>query len=76
MANTNCLEGFQCPQCESYGPFRIEVTMTVLMYDEGSEDDDMSCDQHWGSDSYCACHECHYHGTAKDFQTPAQPSLL
>jgi hypothetical protein len=65
MANTNCLEGMMCPECGSEEPFRIVVTMTVLMYDAGSEDDPMGGDQEWGDS--CECHACGHAGTVKDF---------
>jgi len=68
--NTNCLEGMRCPRCGSYEPFRIVVSMTVLMYDAGSEDDPMGGDQDWGDASYCACGACGTSGNVKGFQIP------
>jgi hypothetical protein len=70
MANENCLEGMQCPnpKCLSYEPFRISVTTTVLMYDEGTEDDQMGGDQEWDETSYCECGECSHYGTVADFR--------
>jgi len=67
MTNTNCLKGFQCPKCKSFGPFRIEVTTTILMYDDGSDYDHDGLE--WEEDSYCECNECDFHGMVKDFQT-------
>lgn len=34
--NTNCLEGWQCPDCQSWGPFTVEVTTRVMLSDEGT----------------------------------------
>jgi len=53
--NTNCLEGMQCPECESYGPFVIGALAFFTHYDEGSDD----CgDLEWDGDSYCRCDDC------------------
>ncbi len=67
MANNNCLDGLRCPNCGSDEPFRIQVTQTVLMYDQGSEDDDMGGHMEWDESSYCECHECNDGATVKDF---------
>jgi hypothetical protein len=63
--NENCLMGFQCPECKSYGPFHILVTTMVLMSDEGTEES--GGDQEWDKDSYCACANCDHNGTVRDF---------
>jgi hypothetical protein len=70
MPNENCLEGMQCPKCGCEGPFTIGIKTTVLMTDEGSEDDPMGADQEWDDDSYCGCCEesCPFSGTVKDFR--------
>jgi len=65
--NTNCLEGMACPKCESYGPFHIDITTTVLHDDDGVIDD--SNDKHWGSDSWCMCNDCRYTATIKEFES-------
>ena len=68
MPNRNCLEGMRCPQCGSEEPFRIVVTMSVKMWDEGSGDDTMGGDQEWDEHSYCECCECEYHGNVGNFR--------
>jgi hypothetical protein len=65
MANTNCLAGIRCPSCGSEGPFIIEVTVQVVMSDEGSEYGEG--DLHWDEESYMRCAECDFDGTAADF---------
>ena len=65
MANTNCLAGIRCPSCGSEGPFIVEVTVQVVMSDEGSEYGEG--DLHWDEESYMRCVECDADGTAADF---------
>lgn len=62
--NTNCLEGFQCPECGSFGPFRIDASVTVLVHDDGTE----QCgDTEWEDTSRCICHECDHVATVGEF---------
>jgi len=65
MPNTNCLCGMQCPKCKSFEPFAIEITTTVRVFDDGT--DDQLSDTHWEDDSYCECGKCTFTGTVKDF---------
>jgi hypothetical protein len=50
--NINCLAGMKCPKCGSPEPFGIEVTMTVTMRDDGT-DDYGNCE--WDVSAYCEC---------------------
>lgn len=70
--NTNCLEGMKCPKCGSLEPFRIEVTTTAIMYDEGSDYDKYGGDLDWEDESYCKCMECDFEGAVKDFKETEQ----
>jgi hypothetical protein len=65
MANVNILEGMQCPQCKSDGPYRIRAHVLVLMDDDGTLDDLSGSE--WDFDSQCECEACDYAGTVKDF---------
>ena len=65
MSNTNCLAGIRCPSCGSEGPFIIQVTQQVRMYDEGTEE--CGSDIQWGDASYMRCEACDFDGTAADF---------
>ncbi len=58
--NTNCLEGTACPNCKSFGPFRIMVTTTVTVTDEGITDHGSV---EWDDESFCTCVAC---GTQED----------
>lgn len=66
--NTNCLEGFQCPErkCKSFGPFRIEVKTMLTVEDDGGGDTE---NNEWEDDSHCECVQCGQSGTVADFQT-------
>ena len=65
--NKNCLEGMQCPECGSEGPFRIRVNVEILMYDDGSTDSPNG-DQEWDDGSWCSCDECEHTGKVKAFR--------
>lgn len=71
--NTNCLAGLRCPECGSYGPFWINVTIhaEVLMCDDGTEDTKTQ-NTDWDDESDFRCSECRHTGTGKDFQEPAE----
>ena len=67
MANGNCLVGMQCPKCQSFEPFLIEVTVVVRMHDDGT--DAVDADQDWGHESWCCCDTCSFTGRVRDFQS-------
>lgn len=66
--NTNCLEGMVCPQCESEGPFNIQVSAIATVYDDGIED---SVNYEWEDESPCTCLSCKHDGTVADFMIKA-----
>lgn len=66
--NDNCLEGWQCHKCKSYGPFWISATVSawVMMSDEGTiESTTESTD--WEEDSYARCVQCSHAATVEYF---------
>jgi len=64
--NSNCLAGKRCPMCGSYGPLEVQVSMRVLLYDEGTEDaDDGSVEYDDHADT--TCYACRYEGKLRDF---------
>ena len=70
MTNTNCLQGFRCPECDESDAFRIEARITVFVTDDGTEDE---CGQYvWDGDSPCQCGDCGHNGTIKDFRVENQ----
>lgn len=76
--NENCLEGFECPTCGSYGPFRIWASKVgeVIVSDDGTEED-RSCfgDTTWEDDSGCTCWDCGNSGTVREFMGKSAPEF-
>ena len=64
--NSNYLEGMQCPECGSYGPFQIVCTVLLTVHDDGTESDGGDVD--WNHDSYCRCPMCEKAGEVADFE--------
>lgn len=64
--NVNCLEGMECPKCGSFGPFTIEVTKSVIMHDDGSED--IGGDETWNDGAHCRNDECEHFGILEEFR--------
>lgn len=65
-ANVNCLAGKRCPSCGSFGPLEVQVSMRVLLYDEGTDNaDDGSVEFDGGSGAMC--YTCRYEGKLRDF---------
>jgi hypothetical protein len=62
--NTNCLEGMQCPNCESEGPFNIEVGGWAKVTDMGTDE---LYDIDWDMESGCHCPQCFHEGTVESF---------
>jgi hypothetical protein len=69
MPNNNCLEGFQCPQCDSYAPFNIEAKIVVEVHDDGTSAANDRYDTEWDNDSWCQCVQCSKIGKVRDFYT-------
>jgi hypothetical protein len=64
--NVNCLEGKCCPECGSYGPFEIVVTMRVLLYDNGTDGAEDGSTE-YGDDTPTTCCACQHEATFEDF---------
>jgi len=65
--NTNVLEGFECPNCGSLGPFRIAAKSVFEVYDSGA---DSFTDVEWEDNSAVVCCSCEHEGTVKSFARP------
>ncbi len=64
--NHNCLQGKRCPECGSYGPFEVSVSMRVLLLDSGSDDaEDGAIEYH--DESWTVCRACRHEGKFGDF---------
>lgn len=67
MANTNCLEGVQCPACGQEDRFIILARVAVEVTDDGTED--TGGDYEWDGDAPTTCGGCGRHGPLKTFQS-------
>jgi hypothetical protein len=59
--NVNCLEGKCCPNCGSFGPFEVVVSIRVLLFDDGSGDAEDGTIE-YDDDSPAMCNVCGYEG--------------
>lgn len=66
--NENCLAGIWCPNCGSWGSFRIHGTAWFKCFDDDGCSDVEEMD--WENDSQCICVVCKHSGTIDDFRTP------
>jgi hypothetical protein len=71
MANSNCLSGLHCPNCESFGPYHIDGTATFEVFDDGTSE---FTNVEWDEDSPARC-TCGFRGTLKDFQEKKTKSV-
>jgi hypothetical protein len=57
--NVNCLEGKRCPECGSYGPFEVVISMRVLLHDDGGYDAEDGTIE-FNDDAPALCQACRY----------------
>jgi hypothetical protein len=64
--NVNCLDGKRCPECGSFGPFEVIVSMRVLLSDNGT---DYAKDgaAEFGDDAPAMCLSCQHKGQFGEF---------
>lgn len=72
--NTNCLEGWQCPECGSFGPFDITASAVFHVTDDGAEYG--GCGVEWEDENYACCAECDKLGTVSMFTCKRKYSVL
>lgn len=66
--NTNCLQGVMCPQCGHTTDFHIVVEASVLMTDEGH--DNNPHDTEWNENSGITCPRCRFQDIVDEFRHP------
>lgn len=69
-SNTNCLEGIQCPTCQSTEPFWIECTVSVRVFDDGTDNYE---GYEWDDDSPIRCEACDASATVGLFRRGHAP---
>ena len=67
MTNNNVLQGIQCPECKSYGPFNIHGEALFLDVDDYGVSEFENFE--WSDESSFYCVMCKHHGQAKEFKT-------
>jgi len=65
MSNENCLAGLRCPNCGSYGPYRIEIKTLATVTDDGTDEYEGA---DWEDESFCGCIDCSHDGKVADFK--------
>lgn len=64
--NTNCLEGWRCPECGQCDEFKVSAVQTVTLTDEGTGPVD-NADAYYDDESFCMCARCEHEGKVSDF---------
>ena len=64
--NVDFLDGKRCPECGSYGPFELLVSMRIRLYDNGTEDAEDGSKE-YNDDSIATCCACQHEGKFGDF---------
>lgn len=64
--NVNCLEGKRCPECGSYGPFEIVVTIRLLLYDNHTDNAEDGTTE-YDDDAPTTCCACQHEASFGDF---------
>jgi rubredoxin len=66
--NTNDDENWHCPDCQSWGPFRVDVTRRVRLSDEGPHvrDDDGPTD--YDHQAFARCPDCQRQAPVASFR--------
>jgi hypothetical protein len=64
--NVNCLEGKCCPECGSYGPFEVVVSMRVMLHDDGCGDAEDGTIE-YDDDAPAICRVCRFEGKFGEF---------
>lgn len=67
-ANTNGGEGWHCPDCQSWGPFTVDVTRRVMLSEEGTLllEDDGGTD--YDELAFARCHDCQRQAPVANFR--------
>jgi len=68
--NTNFLSGMRCPECGSYGPYKIVCSTLLTVNDDGTECD--TGDINFEASAYCRCCECENEREVNDFSLLTQ----
>jgi hypothetical protein len=68
LPNTNDVEGWQCPDCQSWGPFTVDVTRRVMLSEDGTpflEDNGVT---DYDDQAFGMCHDCQRQAPVASFR--------
>lgn len=66
--NTNCLEGWVCPECGQENEFYVAAQVLVSVTDDGTNPYIKGGGTtEWDDGSFCECVECHHQGSVGSF---------
>ena len=57
-ANTNGGEGWHCPDCQSWGPFTVDLITRVMLGDEGTHVFEDDGDTDYDDSAFAMCEVC------------------
>lgn len=72
MANTNCLKGWECPECKQSDAFLVSAVVNILLMDDGSEPVE-GADEYYDDETFCRCFDCDFEGKVRDFNEDPNP---
>ena len=64
--NVDFLAGMRCPECGSYGPFELLVSMRIRLYDNGTDNAEDGSTE-YDDDSLATCCACQHEGRFGSF---------
>ncbi|MFZ3012187.1 MAG: hypothetical protein WA045_00645 [Nitrospira sp.] len=67
-ANTNGGEGWHCPDCQSWGPFTVDLITRVMLRDEGTHVLDDDDDTDYDDRAFAMCPDCQRQAPVSSFR--------
>ena len=67
-ANSDGREGWHCPDCQSWGPFTVDVITRVILHDEGTPFLDDEGDVDYDDTAFAMCEVCQRQAPVSSFR--------
>ena len=67
-ANTNGGEGWHCPDCQSWGPFTVDVITRVMLRDDGTHFLEDDGDTDYDDRAFAMCPDCQRQAPVASFR--------